>query len=122
MIAFLLGGLVLIGFLPVSTGESVPTILLSVLVNLAICAIAISKGKVVMGVVGVLVPIVGLIGAIRLAKPHSPWRGRASTPRAARSSRRRWPATSGTRARYQRFQDQVAGAPTALEPPSKADG
>jgi hypothetical protein len=121
VIAFLLGGLVLIGFLPVSTGESWPTILLTVLVNLAISAIAITKGKVVMGVVGVLVPIVGLIGSIRIAKPHSPWARRFYAEDSKKLAKAEARYERHTR-RYQRFQDQVAGAPTALEPPSKTDG
>ena len=121
VIAFLLGGLVLIGFLPVSTGESVPVILLTVLVNLTISAIAITKGKVVMGLVGVLVPIVGLIGAIRIAKPHSPWARRFYAEGSKKLAKAEARYERHTR-RYQRFQDQIAGAPTALEPPSKADG
>jgi hypothetical protein len=121
VIAGLLGGLVLIGFLPVSTGESVPTVLVSVLVNLTICAIAISKGKVVMGVVGVLVPIIGLIGAIRTAKPHSAWARRFYAEGSKKLAKAEARYERHTR-RYQRFQDHVAGAPTALEPPSKADG
>ena len=121
VIAVLLGGLVLVGFLPVSTDETIPTILLTVLINLTISGIAIVKGKVVMGVVGVLVPIVGLIGSIRIAKPNSPWARRFYKEGSGKLAKSQARAARHTR-RYQRFQNQVAGAPSALEPPSKVDG
>ena len=112
VVAALVGGLVLLGFLPFSTDDSAPGIVLSMLLNLGVAAIAIMKGKFFMGVAGILFPLVSLIGAIRLAKPESPW------------AKRRYPAGSRKRAksearyakhtaRYQRFQDQIAGAPEA---------
>jgi len=121
VIAVLLGGLVLVGFLPVSTDETIPTILLTVLINLTISGIAIFKGKVVMGVVGVLVPIVGLIGSIRIAKPNSPWARRFYKEGSRKLAKSQARAARHTR-RYQRFQNQVAGAPTTLKPPPKVDG
>lgn len=38
-------------------------------VNLLLCVICLLKGKIVTGVIGVFIGIVGLVGAIRLAKP-----------------------------------------------------
>ena len=110
VIAALLGGLLLMGFLPFSTDDGAGPIVLTMLVVVALSAVAILKGKIVMGVAGVLFPIVGLIGAIRLAKPGSIWAKR----RYERGSRKLARATKRyarhTR-RYQRFQDRVAGAP-----------
>jgi hypothetical protein len=110
VIAALLGGLLLMGFLPFSTDDGAGPIVLTMLIVLALSAVAILKGKIVMGVAGVLFPIVGLIGAIRLAKPDSIWAKR----RYERESRKLARATKRyarhTR-RYQRFQDRVAGAP-----------
>jgi hypothetical protein len=110
VIAALLGGLLLMGFLPFSTDDGAAPIVLTMLVVLALSAVAILKGKIVMGVAGVLFPIVGVIGAIRLAKPGSIWAMR----RYERGSRKLARATKRyarhTR-RYQRFQDRVAGAP-----------
>src|ERR1700733_9639698 len=63
-------------------------------VNLVLCVICLLKGKVVTGVVGIVIGIVALVGAIRLAKPGSWWAQRryASRPRrAARSARRHHP-------------------------------
>lgn len=110
VIAALLGGLLLMGFLPFSTEDGAGPIVLTMLVVLALSAVAILKGKIVMGVAGVLFPIVGLIGAIRLAKPGSIWAKRRyehGSRKLARASKR---YARHTR-RYQRFQDRVAGAP-----------
>jgi hypothetical protein len=73
VIAALLGGLLLMGFLPFSTDDGALPIVLTVLVVVAIATVAVLKGKIVMGVAGVLLPAVGLIGAVRLAKPASFW-------------------------------------------------
>jgi hypothetical protein len=41
--------------------------------NLVPVVVALLKGKLVSGVVGIFIPGVALIGALRLAKPRSPW-------------------------------------------------
>jgi hypothetical protein len=111
IIAAIVGGLLLMGFLPFSTDSGAPTIILGVLASLAVAAIAVLKGKIFMGVAGMLFPLIALIGAIRLAKPDSFWARR----RYAEGSRKRIKSEKRyarhTR-RYQRFQDRVAGAPT----------
>jgi hypothetical protein len=110
VIATVVAGLVLLGFLPVSTDAGVPVIIVTVLITLAVSAIAIFKGKVVMGVAGTLFPPAGLIGAIRLAKPGSPWANRRYPPggkKLAKAEKRFGRHT----ARYRRFQDRIAGAP-----------
>jgi hypothetical protein len=114
VIAALVAGLVLLGFLPVSSEDGVPAIVVTVLLVLAISAIAISKGKVVRGVAGMRFPIVGLIGAIRLAKPESPWARRFYEPDGPKLAKAEARFERHTR-RYQRFQDQVAGAPSLPE-------
>jgi hypothetical protein len=110
VIAALLGGLLLMGFLPFSTDDGAVPIILSMLIVLSIAAVAILKGKIVMGVAGVLFPIVGLIGAIRVAKPGSFWAKRRYEPGSRKLARAERRYARHTR-RYQRFQDQVAGAP-----------
>jgi hypothetical protein len=110
LVAAIVGGLVLMGFLPVGSDDGVPVIIITVLIVLAVSAIAIFKGKVFMGIAGMLFPLVGLIGAIRLAKPGSPWANRRYKPsskKLARAEKRYGKHTL----RYQRFQDRVAGAP-----------
>ena len=119
VIAAVVAGLVLLGFLPVSTDSGIPVIIGTVLFTLAVAAVAILKGKVVMGVAGMLLLPVGLIGAIRLAKPGSPWANRrypTGSKKLAKAEKRFGRHT----ARYQRFQDRIAGAPH-LDGPKTAD-
>jgi hypothetical protein len=52
------GGLLLMGFLPFSTDDGALAIVLTVLVVVAIATVAVLKGKIVMGVAGVLLPAV----------------------------------------------------------------
>jgi hypothetical protein len=110
VIAALIGGLLLLGFLPFSTDDGAIPIILSVLAVLLLSTLAILKGKIVMGVAGVLFPLVGLIGAIRLAKPDSFWAQRRYEPGSRKLARAERRYERHTR-RYQRFQDSVAGAP-----------
>jgi hypothetical protein len=117
VIATVLGGLLLMGFLPFSTDDGAGPIVLTLVIVVALSAVAILKGKIFMGVAGVLFPIVGLIGAIRLAKPGSFWarrRYKAGSPKLARATGRYERHTR----RYQRFQDRVAGAPDQGRPTS----
>jgi hypothetical protein len=110
VVAILVGGLLLMGFLPFSTDDGWPAIILSVLVALGVAAIAVLKGKVFMGVAGVLFLPIGLVGAIRLAKPDSPWATRRYPPGSAKREKAE-ARFQRHRRRYQRFQDQLAGAP-----------
>ena len=110
VIAAVLGGLLLMGFLPFSTDDGALPIIITMLIVLSIAAVAILKGKIVMGVAGVLFPLVGVIGAIRLAKPGSFWAERRYKPGSRKLVRAERRYERHTR-RYQRFQDRVAGAP-----------
>ncbi|MFE9646650.1 hypothetical protein ACFYO0_21555 [Streptomyces sp. NPDC006365] len=114
-------GLVLLGFLPFGVndlsenelqdrGAAIST----VVGNFLIALLALSKGKARLAIFGVIVPFIALIGAIRLARPGSPWAKRfyRRRPRArARSSLRayrhdrRW---SGPR---RRMEDWIGGRP-----------
>jgi hypothetical protein len=60
VIAALFGGLLLMGFRPFSTDDGALAIVLTALVVVAIATVAL-KGKIVMGVAGVLLPAVGLL-------------------------------------------------------------
>jgi hypothetical protein len=75
--------------------------------------VSFAKGKIACGVIGVLVPFVAWVSAVRLARPGSPWaRRRYGDRRPAKDERgrtrdarfdRRW------RAKVRRLQDLVAG-------------
>jgi hypothetical protein len=104
------------------------TSVVTIAIDLVLCVICLLKGKVVTGVIGIVVGLVALVGAIRLAKPGSWWAVRryATRPkRAARAARR---YDQRRLERWNRLRDLVAGAPTtpavAGPPPAapEADG
>ncbi len=85
-------------------------------VNLLLCVICLLKGKVMTGVIGIVISVVALIGAIRLAKPGSWWAAHhyASRPRLARRAARRYDHRH--QERWNRLRDLVAGAPSQERP------
>lgn len=83
-----------------------------ILIRVVFSALAVLKGKYVMGLAGFFIPLVAEIGAIRLARPGSPWARRrypeGSTKLAkAREREERWSR------RRNRWRDLIGGAPTA---------
>jgi hypothetical protein len=118
IMATLLGGALLLGFTPWDSHDasSVLAVATTVIAVLAISTLAALKGKYTSAVVGVLVALVGLVAAIRLAKPESPWAQR----RYAKGSRKLERATARderARKRRRRWQDRIGGAPSPVEPP-----
>jgi hypothetical protein len=114
-------GLVLCGFLPFGVNDldedelqSRGSAILSVAVNFFFALLALSKGKARTAIFGAIVPFVAVIGALRLARPGSPWAKRfyRRRPRARARSRlrayhhdRRWAGPS------RRVQDWIGGRP-----------
>ncbi|MEW2575502.1 hypothetical protein [Streptomyces syringium] len=114
-------GLVLAGSSPFGVNELTPDELhnrgivgTTVGINFLIALFALVKGKPRIALIGVLVPFVAIVGAVRLARPGSPWarrfyrhRRRALAKARARAQRhdRRWEAVRN------RLHDLVAGAP-----------
>jgi hypothetical protein len=121
VIAALMGGLLGMGFLPFSTDSGVPAILLTMLGVLALATVTVLKGKVVLGVAAMILPVAGLIGAIRLAKPESLW-ARKRYPAGSRKLERATQRNERHTRRYQRFQDRVAGAPEDAPPAADSQG
>ena len=71
---------VAVGFIPLGYSDSRGAAALigwlglgSVLLNLAFVVVAFLKGRLWMGWVGIFVPVIGFVAAIRLARPLSPW-------------------------------------------------
>ena len=94
-------------------------------INLVLCVICLLKGKVITGVIGVVIGPVAVVGAIRLAKPGSWWAQHryATRPRRADRASRRF--NHRRMERWNRLSDLVAGAPspgsqaeTAGQPPT----
>lgn len=81
-------------------------------VNLTAAVITFAKGKLGSGVIGLLVPVVAWVGAIRLARPRSPWahwRYPEGSRKVARAEARDLQFERRWRSRVRRLQDKVAG-------------
>ena len=114
-------GLVLAGFAPFGvndlSGDEVQdrgSVIATVAANFLFSLLALSKGKARTAIFGVIVPLVAMVGAIRLARPGSPWarrfyrrrpRARARAGLRAYHHDRRWAALS------RRVQDWIGGRP-----------
>jgi hypothetical protein len=67
------------------------------------------KGKLITGLIGIVVPVVAVIGALRLAKPSSVWaRRRYSGAKLNRAQHRFGPAYQ---VRHDRLRDLLGGRP-----------
>jgi lysyl-tRNA synthetase class 2 len=113
IVATTIGALVVTGAAPLDTGNggSITAIAVVVAIDLALVFVAIAKGKLFVALLGVFVPLVALVGSVRLARPGSRW------------ARRRYPeggtkATEAKRrdarssARRDRVFNAIAGAPS----------
>ncbi|HYI80756.1 MAG TPA: hypothetical protein VEW67_07845 [Thermoleophilaceae bacterium] len=82
IVAVLIGWMLAVGTAPFDSGEqeSVRAIVLVVAVNLVFVVITIGKGKLLTGILGAAIPLVAIVGAIRLAKPRSRWAKRRYKP------------------------------------------
>ncbi len=82
-----------------------------IVIDVVAAVVAILKGRIVLGILGVLVPLLALIAAFRLARPRSPWARRFYRPgtRRRRRSERRFPPRPRTW--WDPIVDLFAGAP-----------
>jgi hypothetical protein len=113
----LLAGLVVLGVQPFDldqTGAAIGT-LGAVVVVLGLATVTFLKGRLLLGAISIFVPVVGLVAAVRLAKPNSPWaRRRYRGRRAHRLERATARHERDTRldAMGVRIRDAIGGAPT----------
>lgn len=107
-------GLLLSGFSPFGVNDVSDEelqdrggIVATVAVNFLFSLLALSKGKARTAIFGVIVPVVAVLGAVRLARPGSPW--------AKRFYRRRPRARARSRLRAYRHDRRWLGPRRALE-------
>ena len=87
-------------------------ILVLIAIDLTMAAICAAKGKLGTAIAGIAVPIIAYIGAIRVARPGSPWAKRAygkHPNRIEKSEKRAAAFDARWRTKISRFQDFVAG-------------
>ena len=114
VVAACIGAALLIGTAPFGVDDNVSQeglawVAITVLITIALAFIAVLKGKLAFGLIGLFVFPFAFFGAIRLAKPDSPWARRRYGP-----VRRSWPSPQrryGERrqARIDRLRDLLGG-------------
>jgi hypothetical protein len=115
VVATLLGGMIVLGLAPFDLANqsgSISSLVVVVLIDIALAALAIFKGKPLLGLVGIFVPPVSFVGAVRLASPTSPWARRrygAESKKLARSHAR----FARVRKRRTWLSDAIGGTPSA---------
>jgi hypothetical protein len=123
-------GLVLAGFVPFGVNDLSEdelqdrgAVMTSIGTNFLFSLLALAKGKVRTALFGVIIPVIALIGAIRLARPGSPWakhfyrrrpRARARAGIRAYHHDRRWAGPN------RKLQDWIGGKPDADPDPDSA--
>ena len=118
--AAIIGGGVIVGFVPLdASGGSIAAIVASVVISLGICAIVALKGKISSAVIGMFIPPVAWVTAIRLARPVSWWAKRRYAPGSGKLVKAQARKARHDR-RVRRFQDLIGGAPSLPSP--RTDG
>ncbi len=115
LIALVVGSLLLVGANPFDADRAAGEvgIAATVTVNLAFALVAVLKGRTVLGVVGIFVPLVAVVGALRLARPTSPWARRWYGPGSGRARRAAERFPPGRRTRWDAVVDLFAVVPPA---------
>jgi hypothetical protein len=119
VVATLIGGLVVLGLAPFNSSDTAAgeSLVLAVAIDLLLCVLTIIKGKPLLGLIGVFIPPVALVAALRLASPSSPWarwRYHAGSRKLARSRAR----FARLEARRVRLMNTIGGAPETPATPS----
>jgi hypothetical protein len=111
IICAVVGALVLLGFVPFSdSGGSALGIVIVVLFELAFCAVVVAKGKTRLALIGLFIPLLLQVSAVRLARPNS-WWARRRYPAGSRKLHRATARAARWDARRTRWLDRIGGAP-----------
>jgi hypothetical protein len=114
VVATLLGGLIVLGIAPFDISNSaspISSLAVVIVIDLIFSAMAILKGKPMLGLMGVFVPPFSIVGSIRLAAPSSPWARRRYPPDGHRMARSR-ARFARVRERRRRLMNAIGGAPS----------
>jgi hypothetical protein len=111
IVAAVLGSLIVVGAAPfdlANHSSSVDTLLIVIAVDVLLALLAILKGKPMMGMIGLFIPFVSLVAALRLASPGSPWARRWYHGKKLARTEARW---HRIKARRKRVVDTILGPP-----------
>ena len=115
VVATVFAGLILVGIAPFDvsgSGTTIGSLSIVLVLDVVLGGVAIYKGKPMFGVIGIFVPLVSLVAAVRLAAPTSRWARSRYAPggRKLERARERWERIE---LRRRRIAELVAGAPGA---------
>ncbi len=115
VVATLLGGMVVLGLAPFDLSNqegSISSLVVAILIDISLSALAILKGKPLLGLLGVFMPFFSLAGAVRLASPTSPWARRRYHPDSSKLERAQ-ERFARIRKRRTWLSDAIGGTPSA---------
>jgi hypothetical protein len=114
VIAFSFAGLVVVGTRPAGLDDpgSIWGTVGAIVLVLSCVLMAVAKGRVFLGVLGIFIPIVAIIGAVQLARPSSIWAQRRYSPATLERAQKRYAPTTRLARLGTRLSDAVAGAPS----------
>jgi hypothetical protein len=114
IVAATLCAVLLLGTAPFGVDEStrqdgLGALAVWIAINLVLSVIALLKGKLATGLIGVFAPFVSLVGAIRLAKPGSPWARWRYAKRPRKLARAEGRFGERYQLRWDRIRDAIGG-------------
>jgi hypothetical protein len=111
---FAFAALVVVGTQPFGLDEpsSVLGTAVAVAIVVGLAAACFAKGRLLLGVFGLFIPVVGVAGAVRLARPSSPWARWRYTPAKLARADSRFAPTRPLQRLGRRLGDLIAGAPS----------
>jgi hypothetical protein len=114
VIAVAFAGLIVLGTQPFGLDDpaSLSGTAMAVTLVLGLSIACFLKGRILLGVIGLFIPVVGAVGAVRLGRPTSPWGRRRYRGERLERSRTRFAADKASARAERRLGDLVAGAPT----------
>ena len=113
VVAMVIGLLIVLGLAPFdlkNNSSSLTTLSIVVVIDVLLSALAILKGKPLLGLVGIFIPLASILASARLASPTSWWARRVyKAGRKHDRSQARWMRID---ARRRRIGDAIAGTPS----------
>jgi hypothetical protein len=124
VVAFAFAALVVVGTRPFGLNDpgSIWGTIGAIAVVLALVLTAVAKGRVMLAVLGLFIPVAALVGALQLARPTSLWARRRYGPETMARAERRYAPTTYFARMSTRFSNAVGGTPTeeVCQPPEPA--
>lgn len=117
VVAVVIAALVVLGTTPFGLDDPVSVVgtVVTVAVALGLSIVCFLKGRIMLGVLGLFIPIFSLAGALRLGMPKSPWAKRFYSPRRVERAEARFPPDRRSLRLQRWLGDLIAGAPSAID-------